>query len=149
MPEFARGPAAVRVVHSLGGAVDAPTGSFIGSKIGQHSQIITGTVCTILGSRLGRWAPSRRGLTGKVHAGELSRPTPHRSGSGVRCRRDPSAIGEVTRPCQRSVVSGLGRPRERQPAQPGRARPDAREQLREFHREQPRESSVLRDWDVP
>ena len=32
----------MRVAHSLGGAVDAPTESFIGSKIGEHSQIITG-----------------------------------------------------------------------------------------------------------
>ncbi len=34
------------VADSLDGAVGAPTESFIGSKIGQHSQIITGTVCT-------------------------------------------------------------------------------------------------------
>ncbi len=40
----------MRVADWLDGAAGAPTESFVGSKIGQHSQIITGTVCTISGS---------------------------------------------------------------------------------------------------
>jgi hypothetical protein len=36
----------MRFSHSLDSAGGAPTESFIGSKIGQASQIITGTVCT-------------------------------------------------------------------------------------------------------
>jgi hypothetical protein len=42
----------MRVGHSLDGGGGVPADSFIGSKIGQHSQIITGKVCTD-GRRLG------------------------------------------------------------------------------------------------
>ncbi len=55
----------MRVADWLDGAAGAPTESFIGSKIGQHSQIITGTVCTILGRR----QPTRRGTMGGVSSG--------------------------------------------------------------------------------
>jgi hypothetical protein len=46
MPGVARGLAAARVADLLGSAGNAPTESFIGSKIGQLSQMITGTACT-------------------------------------------------------------------------------------------------------
>ena len=50
----------MRVADSRG----APIQSFIGSKIGRNSQIITGTVCTILGRR----PPTRRGTMGGVRS---------------------------------------------------------------------------------
>jgi hypothetical protein len=40
----------MQVAESLDGAVGAPTESFIRSKTGQHSQMITAAMCTIDGS---------------------------------------------------------------------------------------------------
>lgn len=54
----------MRVAHLLDGAGGATTESFIGSKIGQHSQIITGTKCTILRRR----RVARRGTMGGVRS---------------------------------------------------------------------------------
>ncbi len=64
-------------------AASSPTRSFIGSKIGQHSQIITGTVCTDFGRR---W-PAPRATIGDVKGGGWFEYGP----GPVRLRR-PSAL---------------------------------------------------------
>lgn len=52
----------------------------IGSKIRQHSQIITGTACTILeggrAARVRRWEawPAALGACGAVHSAAVARP---------------------------------------------------------------------------
>ncbi len=97
MPESARGPAALRVAHSLNGAGGALTESFIGSKIEQHSQIITGTVWTIPGSYAIDGPRSRRDLSGSVRADQWSPPAHDRGGSTAGVGAIAAPRREVTR----------------------------------------------------
>jgi hypothetical protein len=67
-------------------AASSSTGSSIGSKTGQHSQMITGTVCTILGSR----RPVRHATIGGVRSGGW-----FEYGPGLVRRRRPSALSSL------------------------------------------------------
>lgn len=94
---------AMRIADWLDGAGGAPIESFIGSKIGQHSQIITGTVCTISGSQLrsqtlGSFSVDRR--TGGLTAEEVT--------AGDRTRRQPA----MRRGTSRAGRPSSGRARE-------------------------------------